>query len=68
MHQVRNFLLRTRGRRQLHFTDIFTYGYLMLGTLLMFGPVLWLVVMRLCCWLVGSGGGRAREWARIQHL
>lgn len=44
MDTVHNFLLRTRGRRQLHFTDIFTYFYLTAGTMLMFGPVLWLVM------------------------
>jgi len=41
---LQTFLFRTRGRRQLDFTDVFTYLYLGLGTLLMFGPVLWLVL------------------------
>ncbi len=41
---ISTFLLRTRGRRQPDFSDIFTYLYLMLGTVLMFGPVLWLVL------------------------
>jgi len=41
---MKNFLFRTRGRKQLDFSDIFTYLYLMLGTLLMFGPVVWLVL------------------------
>ncbi|RYH11614.1 carbohydrate ABC transporter permease [Tropicimonas sp. IMCC6043] len=34
---------RGRGGR-LHWTDIFTYVYLTLGVLLMFGPVVWLVL------------------------
>lgn len=34
---------RGRGGR-LHWTDVFSYGYLALGVLLMFGPVLWLVM------------------------
>jgi len=41
---VQTFLFRTRGRRQLELSDIFTYLYLGLGTVLMFGPVLWLVL------------------------
>ena len=38
------FLLRTRGKKQLHITDVLMYVYLTLGTLLMFGPVVWSVV------------------------
>jgi len=38
------FLTRTRGRRHLHWTDWFSYAYLLLGVLLMFGPVLWVVL------------------------
>lgn len=33
-----------RGRGKLHWTDVFTYVYLLLGVLLMFGPVVWLVL------------------------
>ena len=33
-----------RGRNRLHWTDIFTYVYLLFGVLLMFGPVFWLVM------------------------
>ena len=33
-----------RGRGKLHWTDVFTYAYLLLGVLLMFGPVVWLVL------------------------
>ena len=39
-----NFLTRTRGRGRLDTSDILTYLYLLLGTVLMFGPVLWLVL------------------------
>ncbi|ASJ72694.1 carbohydrate ABC transporter permease [Granulosicoccus antarcticus] len=43
------FLTRTRGSRdhagsRLHWTDWFTYGYLLLGIVLMFGPVIWLLM------------------------
>ncbi|MEM7025550.1 MAG: carbohydrate ABC transporter permease, partial [Pseudomonadota bacterium] len=38
------FLTRTRGRHRLHWTDWFSYGYLLLGVLLMFGPVVWVVL------------------------
>lgn len=37
------FLSNTNGRESLNWTDILTYLYLTLGTLLMFGPVLWIV-------------------------
>ncbi|MFM2074390.1 MAG: hypothetical protein RJB34_695 [Pseudomonadota bacterium] len=39
-----NFLLNTRGRRRLHWTDTVTYLYLVLGLFTMFAPVLWLVM------------------------
>ena len=38
------FLTRTRGRLKADWTDWVTYGYLMCGLVLMFGPVLWLVM------------------------
>ncbi len=38
-----NFITRTKGRNRLHLTDVLTYLYLGLGTVLMFGPVIWLV-------------------------
>jgi len=44
MDTVHSFLTRTRGRNKLHITDMLTYSYLMLGTILMFGPVIWLVL------------------------
>jgi alpha-1,4-digalacturonate transport system permease protein len=44
MHTVLNFLTGTRGRHRLHFTDWLTYLCLLLGTVIMFGPVLWLVM------------------------
>lgn len=43
MQAARSFLTRTRGTQKLHFTDIITYLYLFLGTVLMFGPVIWLL-------------------------
>lgn len=44
MASLAAFLTRTRGRRRLHWTDWLAYAYLMLGVLLMFGPVLWLAL------------------------
>jgi alpha-1,4-digalacturonate transport system permease protein len=44
MEMVTSFLTRTRGHGRLHITDILTYVYLFLGTIIMFGPVLWLVL------------------------
>ncbi len=35
------FLTRTKGKRRLDVTDILTYLYLCLGTLIMFTPVIW---------------------------
>jgi len=37
-------LTARRGRGKADWTDWFSYGYLVLGVLLMFGPVLWLVL------------------------
>ena len=39
-----NFLLKTRGQRQLHWTDTVSYLYLVLGLFMMFAPVVWLVM------------------------
>lgn len=44
MKTVLDFLTRTRGKQRLSRTDLLTYLYLSLGTLLMFGPVIWLVL------------------------
>ena len=44
MSRLLSFLTRTRGEKRLHFTDVLTYLYLFLGTFIMFGPVLWLVL------------------------
>ena len=44
MGTVLSFLTRTQGRGRLNFSDILTYAYLALGTFIMFGPVLWLVL------------------------
>ena len=42
-NSIKSFLSNTRGEKKLHITDILTYLYLMLGTFLMFGPVIWIV-------------------------
>lgn len=44
MKTIRNFLLRKRGGRRMDITDVLTYLYLAAGTLVMFGPVLWVVL------------------------
>jgi len=41
---VINFLTRRRGRDRFDLTDWLTWAYLILGTLLMFGPVLWVAL------------------------
>ena len=43
MSAVRSFVTRRRGRDRLHVTDILSYGYLLAGVIVMFGPVIWLV-------------------------
>lgn len=44
MSTVLSFLTRTRGSKRLTASDWLTYLYLTLGTVMMFGPVLWLVL------------------------
>ena len=39
---VASTLALRRGRGRLHWTDLASYAYLLLGVVLMFGPVLWL--------------------------
>jgi alpha-1,4-digalacturonate transport system permease protein len=41
---IEEFLLRTHGKRRLDLADYATYLYLLFGTFLMFGPVIWLVL------------------------
>jgi alpha-1,4-digalacturonate transport system permease protein len=43
MSAVTAFVTRRRGRRW-HWTDVAAYTYLLIGVVLMFGPVLWLVL------------------------
>lgn len=43
MNAVHHFLTRTRGKGRLEVQDILTYMFLLIGTIIMFGPVLWLV-------------------------
>ena len=40
-------LTRTRDRRTMHITDWLTYGFLLVGVVLMFGPALWLAASSL---------------------
>jgi alpha-1,4-digalacturonate transport system permease protein len=44
LSDANQFLTRTRGRRGPDMADILTYLYLGLGTLIMFGPVVWLIL------------------------
>jgi alpha-1,4-digalacturonate transport system permease protein len=41
---VRDFFTRTRGVNSPDRMDVLTYAYLIIGTLVMFGPVLWLIL------------------------
>ena len=41
---VAGILTARRGQGKLHWTDVFSYVYLVLGVCLMFGPVVWLVL------------------------
>ena len=43
MNAVRRMLTLRRGRGRLHVTDVLSYGYLLAGIVVMFGPVVWLV-------------------------
>ena len=44
MAKIAQFLCRTRNPGRRDWTDWLTYGYLVLGIVLMFGPVVWLVL------------------------
>ncbi|SCZ71023.1 carbohydrate ABC transporter permease [Epibacterium ulvae] len=44
MRNLWTMLTATRGKTRLHWTDWVSYGYLIMGIFLMFGPVLWLVL------------------------
>ncbi len=44
MSQVLDFLSRTQGKRRLSTSDTLSYLYLMIGTFIMFAPVVWLVM------------------------
>ncbi len=43
MGKVTRFFTRTRGRKRLTWSDGISYGYLIFGVIIMFGPVIWLV-------------------------
>ncbi len=42
--KIHKFLTRTKNGKKLSISDILSYAYLLFGTVLMFGPVLWLVM------------------------
>lgn len=44
MSTILEFLTRKRGRKKLDFSDLLSYFYLLLGVLIMFGPVVWLIM------------------------
>ena len=44
MKTILDFLRLAKGRKRLDFTDVLSYGYLIIGVFIMFGPVLWLVL------------------------
>jgi alpha-1,4-digalacturonate transport system permease protein len=44
MSAIADFLMRRRGGRGWHWTDVVTWVWLIGGTVLMFGPALWLIL------------------------
>jgi len=44
MNPIIEFLTRKRGRKKLNLSDYLSYFYLLLGVLIMFGPVFWLIL------------------------
>jgi alpha-1,4-digalacturonate transport system permease protein len=44
MGTILEFLTRKRGRKKLDLSDLMSYFYLLLGILIMFGPVVWLIM------------------------
>lgn len=44
MNPVLEFLTRKKGRKRLNLSDILSYTYLLLGVLIMFGPIIWLIL------------------------
>jgi alpha-1,4-digalacturonate transport system permease protein len=44
MSTILEFLTRKRGRKKLDLSDLLSYFYLLLGVLIMFGPVVWLIL------------------------
>jgi alpha-1,4-digalacturonate transport system permease protein len=44
MNPILEFLTRKRGRKKLDLSDTLSYLYLLLGVLIMFGPVVWLIM------------------------
>ncbi|MFA3918816.1 carbohydrate ABC transporter permease [Ruegeria hyattellae] len=44
MRTIGTLITARRGQDKLHWSDVFTYIYLVFGVLLMFGPVIWLVM------------------------
>ncbi len=44
MNNIMDFLMRRQGGRRMTLADVVTYLYLGLGTVVMFGPVLWLIM------------------------
>ena len=44
MGTVKAFLSRRSGKKRANFSDVISYTYLILGVIIMFGPVLWLLL------------------------
>jgi len=45
--ELLSFFMRTKGITRLHWTDVLSYAYLLLGLFIMFAPVVWLVMSSL---------------------
>jgi len=44
MNRILEYLTRRRGKKKLNMSDFLSYFYLLLGVLIMFGPIVWLLL------------------------
>ncbi len=44
MSIILEYLRRTKGHKRIDITDVFSYVYLALGVIVMFGPIVWLIL------------------------
>lgn len=67
MGEIGRFLGRTRGRGRLHWTDIVSYAYLLMGVLLILLPVIWMFVSSFKSQAaLAENDPRLLPWDRVQ--